>query len=58
MAPGEGACRTAWAAVELSLAGGLGGGDDLGPVLGEMVVSLRISFPRMGATSGGLGWWH
>ena len=39
-------------------AGGLALADGLGDVedLGMLLVSLRISVPRMGATSDGVGW--
>ena len=56
MAWGFGACsrlRVAWGG---SLTFGLGGdGDELGLLRGRMVVSLRISVPRMGVTSKCLG---
>ena len=35
----------------LSLTGGVVGGDDLGTLLGKMVVNLRINVPRMGFAS-------
>ena len=39
----------------LSITGGPVDGDDLGTLLGNMVVSLRINVPRMGVTSDGTG---
>ena len=51
MAGGFVACSRVSVALGGSLTGGLGGGDELGVLLGRTVVSLRISVPRMGVTS-------
>jgi len=48
---GSGTCSGVRVASELSLTGGLVGADDLGTLLGKMVVSLRINVPRMCVTS-------
>ena len=55
-ATGLGACTGVRVAAGLSLTEGLGAGVDLGVLLGKMVVSLRISVPRMGVTSDGTCW--
>ena len=53
---GLGACSWVSVVRGLSLAGGLVSGDDLGTILGKMVVSLRINVPRMEFTSYSTGW--
>ena len=52
---GFGACSRVSVARGLSLTGGLLGGDDLGMLLGKMMVSLRINVPRMRVTSDSTG---
>jgi len=54
VATGSGACSRVNVA-RLSLTGGLVGGDDLGTLLGRMVVSLRINVPSIGLTSDSTG---
>ena len=55
-AGGLATCPRVRVARGLSLTGGLGGGDDLGWLLKKLGLNLRISVPRMGVTSDGMGW--
>ena len=56
VAGGLAACSRVSVARGLSLTGGLGGGDDLWMLLKKLGLNLRISVPRMGATSDAMAW--